>query len=229
MSNQSKGLPSAAGELKTLQQRLIGMADLVESALAECIVALVDNEPGAAEEVRLEDYKAHRAWLEVDGLCLDLLCSGELDRDQVRFVHAAVKIAMNLKQMADECLRISRQVPAGAAGKLAQGAAAEIIPGIAQIAQSMLSDSIEALVNKDPVEAQGLPRAYPELESLGRQLLQHAVGKTNRAEERLEPTAPLLLAGRSLETIGRRALEIASDVAHLYPDDSQQDRSDAEQ
>ena len=68
MSDEIRDAAQVSGELEALQQRLIALADLVESALAEAIVALVDDEPGAAEEARLEDYKAHGAWLELDGL-----------------------------------------------------------------------------------------------------------------------------------------------------------------
>ena len=227
MSENGNSVPFVSGELETLQERLIALADLVESALAESIVALMDNEPGAADDARLEDYRAHSAWLEVDGLCGDLLSSGDLSRQQVRFVHGAVKIAMHLKTMADECLQVSRQEALRPAA-LPAGPVRESVTAMVQIVQSMLSDSVDALVNSDPLEANGAQQAYPQLDALGRELLEQLIERPGAGKLQQRARMAVLLVGRSLQAIGRHALEVAGHIAQLHPGSGAPDKPPAD-
>ncbi len=217
MSRSDDRPAEAATELKVLRRQLVSLAEIVESAFAESIVALVDSDLEVAGEVSQEDYKVHRACLQADAVGLDLLSSGDLYPDDVRFVCGAMKIATILKMVADESVRISQQIRACPAEKFSPGPAADIIPSMAEMAQSMLSDCIEAFVSRDSSRARGLHLVYRELNSVGRQLQQQVGGGIASAQQSPEVGVALVLVGRALEAVGLHALELSNQLLRLYP------------
>ena len=229
MSEEKPQPPEIEEELPALQKQLLSLAGIVESVFADAVVALIEGDISAANEARLEDYKAHQAWLQADTLAVDLLSTGRLTLDQVRFVCAGVKIASDLKLMADEGIRVARQMRSFPNGNVPPGPCTEVLPRMADIAQSMFSDSIESLVNEDATEAHSLHLVFRELSSLNREL-QERVNEDLASDGKLPPPVGtcLVLVGRSLEAIGERALDIAGHVTHLYPAEENTDELQAE-
>jgi phosphate uptake regulator len=178
----------------------------------------MESDTSAAQEAQREDYKAHQAWLQADSMAMDLLSSGELNLRQVRFVSAGVKIALDLKVMADEGIRISKLMSACPSGGTPPGSCTELLPEMAQMAQSMFGDSIDAFVNRDGTEAESQNLVFRELGSLHEDLVSRVNAELKSGEEiDAEMATSLVLVSRSLEIIGERALDIASHVARLYP------------
>ncbi|MDP6107617.1 MAG: PhoU domain-containing protein [Candidatus Brocadiia bacterium] len=126
MTDQQK--PAGVNEgLAAVHGQLVNLADIVESAFAESILALVESDEVAAQEARLDDYKAHSVWLRVDGLCTGILSTGTLSLKEFHFVCGAIKIAMDLKLMADEALSIDRHMALWSPGAQGSRASAETI------------------------------------------------------------------------------------------------------
>lgn len=203
---------TVAQEIETLQEQLASLSDIVESVFAESIIALVDGDLAAAREVRQEDYKAHKVWLQADRLCVDLLASGALSLDDVNLVFASVKIALALKMMADEAMHISQLISMCSAEKLSRGAATDLIPRMAEITQSMLGDTSEALVNRSPIEAKKSRTACRKLDSLNRRLFEQLAEETVSAKQPAQVALALVLVGRAFTDMGRYALDIANHI-----------------
>jgi len=218
MNTRNQHADEVDDKLNALGEQIVSLAGLVELVFADAIVALVEGDVGATQEVRLEDYKAHKVWLETDSLCIDLVATGQLRLQEVKFVTGAIKIAMGLKLMADEAARISRHMSACPDGGLPSGPWAQILPRMADIAQSMLSTTVEALVSRDGSETQGLHLVARELSTLNERLLELANEKMGAPGALpAEVGTALVLVARSLEQIGQRALDVANQVAHVYP------------
>jgi phosphate uptake regulator len=188
----------------------------VESVFAESIIALVDGDLAAARDVRQEDYKAHRAWLQADKISVDLLAGGGLSLDGVQMVCAAIKTALDLKMMADEGMRISQLIRLCSAEKLSRGAATDVIPRMAEITQGMLSDVTGALVNRSPVDAQRLHSASVTLETLNKDLFDHLAADLGAAKLPANVALALVLVGRAFADMGRYALDIAGHVPTIH-------------
>ena len=203
-------------ELGALQVQLVSLAEIVESAFAECIIALMEGDLAAAREVRQEDYKAHNAWLQADRLCVDLLARGGLSLDDVHLVCASIKIALDLKVMADEGVHISQLMRACPAEKFSHGAATDIMPRIAETTQGMLSDTTEALVNHSPIEAQKLFSAYRELNSLNGDLFGRLADETVSDRQSVQTALALVLVGRAITEMGRHVLDLANHVQSVH-------------
>jgi len=203
-------------ELDALRERILTLADTVESVFAEAILALVEGDFRVAREVQLEDYKAHKLWLETDALCIGLLAGGKLDTEQVRFVACALKVAMDLKRIADEAVFVSRCLDACPEGELPPGPWSEVLPRMADLAQSLFTNSVESMVNRDPALAATLQPTFKELTALNAR----AVREANEELASEAPTTPrvqttLVLVAHAFEHIGQHALDVAHHVRHL--------------
>jgi phosphate uptake regulator len=218
MPDNRENAEAAAEELEVLSRHLGSLAEIVESVFAESLMVLMESDPGAAQEVRVEDYKAHKAWLQAESLCVDLLAGGDLGLREVQFVTSAIRMTMWLKLTADEAASISYRIreypPAQPGGEEAMGTLAEM----ATLTQSMLSDGVAAFLNKDGAEAQRLHLVFRELSSLRKRLDQQAAGTISSVGGEFGPAAlSLVLVGASLESIGEYVLELESEISRLYP------------
>lgn len=227
MSDETPEAPGIEVELPALERHLLSLANIVENAFADAIVALMESDSMAASEAQREDYKAHQAWLQADSMAMDLLSSGELNLKQVQFVSAGMKIALDLKVMADEGIRISHLMSACPTDRTPPGSCTELLPEMAEMAQSMFGDSVDAFVNRDGAEAESQDLVFRELSSLHEDLV-NRVNAELKSDENMpaEVATSLVLVGRSLEIIGERALDIARHVSHLYPSDMEEETSD---
>ncbi len=191
------------------------MGNTVESLFADAVVALMDRDRQAVPELREEDYRAHERWLEIDKLCVDSLCEGDLDEDGVRFVSSAIKIAAALKRIADESLRVGEGIRAFGPEVLPASKSLAAIPPMVERTQSMLSDVMEALVNHDCKEAAALHLACRELASLDDRAVEQL------GEGMLTGAIPLKLGtgfvrmAQRLQHIGHEVLDVANQVCHL--------------
>jgi phosphate transport system protein len=229
MSDDNPQPPGIDVELPALERHLLSLANIVENAFADAIVALIEGDSSVAREAQREDYKAHQAWLQADSMAMDLLSSGELNLRQVRFVSAGVKIALDLKVMADEGIRISNLMGACPGGGAAPGSCTELLPEMAEMAQTMFGDSVDAFVNRDGTEAESQTLVFRKLSSLHEDLVSRVNAELKSAEEiDAEMATSLVLVSRSLEIIGERALDIASHVARLYPPEEEAETEEVE-
>jgi len=218
-----------AGEVKAVRRRILSLAGIVESAFADAVLALAGAGPNVAREVRREDYKAHKVWLETDGLCVGLLAAGQLQAEQVHYVAAAIRIGMNLKQMADKAVCISRYMKACPDGGVPPGPWTELLPRMAEIGESMLNSSLECLATYDAEAAKALQMVSRESSSLNAQLLQQV--NDGLASRRLPPHigTAIVLAGNALEEIGQYALDVANQVRRLYAQQQSAEKPQDEQ
>ncbi len=229
MNDENPKPPAIDVEMPALEKQLLSLASIVENAFADAIVALIESDADAAHDAQREDYKAHQVWLQADSMALDLLSSGELDLHQVQFVSAGMKIALNLKVMADEGTRISHLMKAcPSSGKL-PSSCTELLPEMAEMAQTMFGDSVDAFVNQNAKEAESQDLVFRELSSLHEQLTDRVNTELSN-QENLAPqvATSLILVGRSLEIIGERSLDIANHVVRLYSEESDQHLEDLE-
>ncbi len=202
--------------LQELQRQVVAMGNMAESLFAQCVVALVERTVGPMGELRQEDYRAHERRLEIDRLCFDLLSSGELDREQVRFVSAAGKIATDLKRAADESLRIAEAIRACDSERLAEAEFPQSISRMATLTQSMLSDVLEAFINRDSAEAGALHLVFREVSSLAGGAVEELTGGMTDGKITVPAGVALVGVVRGLKRVGDDVLDISNQVSHLY-------------
>ena len=216
MENETKGEPGQDARVAALQNELVAMANLVESAFADSIVALMEGDKELAGKLRTEDYKVHEAWLRVDRLCEELLCAGSLDPHHARFAVTAVKVALDMKRMADEALSIAREAGHVLAEVAGQSGFWRCIPRMVELTQTVLGDALEAFVDHDPQQARALRLVDREIYSLDREAFEELTGDVESGRVPARRASALILVARALERVGDHAFDVANHVARLY-------------
>ncbi len=200
-------------ELKGLKNMLLEMASAVEQAIARAVKSLVSREDKIAREVIDSDTAINKMEIEVEDLCLKLLALHQPMAVDLRFIAAAMKINNDLERMGDEAVNIAER----AVDLIAQPPLKPLIdiPRMAELAQKMAKDSIDAFVNLDGVLAQDVCVRDDAVDGLNdqvfRELLTYMIGNTATVERAVE----LILVARHLERIADHATNIAEEVIYI--------------
>ena len=216
MASGSESSSETTGEVKAVRRRILALAGIVESVFADAVLAMADADSSVVRDVRREDYRAHKVWLDTDSLCVELLEKGQLEAGQARYIAAAIRIAVDLKQMADKAMCIPRYMKACPEDGIPSGPWTDVLSRMAEIGEGMLSSSLECLANRDAAGARALHLVSRESSSLNSQLIQQV--NHGLASGRLQPQVgtALVLAGNALEQISQYALDVANQVRRLY-------------
>ncbi|HLA78654.1 MAG TPA: phosphate signaling complex protein PhoU [Vicinamibacteria bacterium] len=200
-------------ELQTLKNRLLTMGALVEDRVHQAVTALVERRLEVCDTVIAGDREVNDLQIELDDRCLKLLALQQPMASDLRLITAAMKINADLERIGDQAvniaqnaLRILRQPPLRPLLD---------IPRMADLAEAMTRDSLDAFVRKDPLLARAVLARDDEVDGLKDQvfrvLLTHMMADPGTIERALS----LILVSRNLERIADHATNIAEDVIFL--------------
>lgn len=200
-------------ELRNLTERLAVMGTLVESRVRDAVTALVERRADLAGDVATGDAAVNAMELEVDNLCFTVLALQHPVASDLRRVRSIIKVNTDLERVGDQAVNIAQAaidliaLPPGK--KLAD------VSGLANIAISMLHDSLDAFVEEDVAKARDVLERDNEADALRdtlfRVLLTHMLAET----ETIRPALGLILVSRCLERIADHATNIAEDLIFL--------------
>jgi len=200
-------------ELEQLKARLLEMGGLAEDRTRSAVRALVDRDHALVEKVLVSDAAINQLHIEIDDRCFKLLALHQPMAVDLRAIVAAVKINTDLERVGDLAINIAEAV----ARYLQHPPVKELIdiPRMAQIAQDMLRDALDAFVRRDMTLAEAVLDRDDELDTLKtlvfRELLDHMLKDTTT----IEPSLDLILVSRHLERIGDHATNVAEDVIFM--------------
>jgi len=200
-------------ELEQLKARLLEMGGLAEDRTRSAVRALVDRDHALVEKVLVSDAAINQLHIEIDDRCFKLLALHQPMAVDLRAIVAAVKINTDLERVGDLAINIAEAV----ARYLQHPPVKELIdiPRMAQIAQDMLRDALDAFVRRDVTLAEAVLDRDDELDTLKtlvfRELLDHMLHDATT----IEPSLDLILVSRHLERIGDHATNVAEDVIFM--------------
>ena len=129
------------------------MAASTEVSVQRSVRSLRDRDARLAEDVRAKDHVIDRYEMEIDALAMQAL-ETDLTFQELRLVTMAMRIAQDLERVGDEATTIARhalKLMAEAPIALPNELMDEAIE-----ATSMLTDAIDAFVQKDAAMARGI-------------------------------------------------------------------------
>ena len=88
-------------ELEDLNQKLLQMAGMVESAIHRSVRSLVEQDRELAQHVIRDEPQINRMEMEIDGIATRLLALRQPVARDLRFLTAALKINTDLERMGD--------------------------------------------------------------------------------------------------------------------------------
>ena len=155
-------------ELGQLKERLLTMAGMAERAVGKSIQALVDRNSALAEEVIREDALIDRLEVDIEQSCLSLLARYQPEAKDLRFVAMVFKIVNDLERVGDQSVNVSERT----LDLLKQPLLKPLIdiPRMAELAQAMLKDALDAFVNQNADLARAVCRRDEQVDHLNDQV-----------------------------------------------------------
>lgn len=200
-------------ELKELTKQLLKMSSLVEEAISRSIKALVERKADLAEEIIRTDKAIDILEIEIDELCLRLLVLYQPAAIDLRFITAVMKINGDLERISDQAVNIAERTQEIIKQPLLKPLID--IPRMAALAQKMVKDAIDALVNKDEALARDICKRDDEVDNLNDQVFRELLTYMIQDSKTITIAVELILVGRHLERIADHATNIAEDVIYF--------------
>jgi phosphate transport system protein len=213
MAHDSRPSRHFQAELDGLHQRLLEMGGLAEERVRAAIEGLVRRDAARLEQVRLGDGPINELHLDIDGRAFTLLALYQPMAVDLRAVVAAVKINTDLERVGDLAVNIAE----AARRYLAHPPVKPLIdiPRMAEIAQGMLHQALDAYVRRDELLARSVLHQDDQLDALKDQVFRELLTYMLQDARTIEPALDLVLISRHLERVGDHATNIAEDVIFI--------------
>jgi phosphate transport system protein len=206
-------VPHFQDELEQLKTRLLEMGGLAEDRVRSALEGLVERDSQLVDRVLGGDAPINQLHIEIDSRCFKLLALHQPMAVDLRDIVSAVKINTDLERVGDLAINIAEAVRR----YMRHPPVKELIdiPRMADIAQSMLRDSLDSYVRRDIVLAQNVLNQDDELDALKTQVFRDLLTHMLEDPTTIEPALDLILISRHLERIGDHATNIAEDVIFM--------------
>ena len=131
-------------ELKDLRERVLKLGCMVENAIRDSVKALVERDSDLAKEVIRRDHQINALDVGIDEECVRLIALRQPLARDLRLITTAMKITTDLERMGDMAVNIAeRAIELNDEPQLKPFVN---IPKMAELAQSMVRDALDAFV-----------------------------------------------------------------------------------
>jgi phosphate transport system protein len=200
-------------ELEDLNQTLLHMGGLVETAIYRSVRALVDHDRNLAEQV-IQDHRAiGRLEMEIEGMATRQLALRQPVARDLRLLTAALKINTDLERIGELSVHVAERSLLVMHHPLVRPLAD--IPRMATLVQSMLLRCLEAFVKGDAELARSVLFSDDEVDRLRDGVYAELQEAMQRDSGAVPAAIELIFVARNLERIGDHATNIAEDVVFL--------------
>jgi phosphate transport system protein len=206
-------VPHFQEELDQLKTRLLEMGGLAEDRVRTVVQGLVERDAARVDRVLAGDTPINRLHIEIDSRCFKLLALYQPMAVDLRAIVSAVKINSDLERVGDLAINIAE----AARRYMRHPPVKELIdiPRMADIAQGMLRDALDAYVRRDTALAHAVLNEDDQLDALKTQVFRELLTYMLQDPSTIEPALDLILISRHLERIGDHATNVAEDVIFM--------------
>jgi phosphate transport system protein len=200
-------------ELEALKQMLLAMGGLVEDQIRRVMRALLDRDDALAQEVITRDQQVNAYDVEVDETCVNLLALHQPAAGDLRFITTAMKIVTDLERMGDQAVNIAQRVLE--LNREPQLKPYIDLPRMAEKAQFMVKESLDAFVARDTQLARRVCGEDAEVDALKEQIFRELLTFMMEDARTIPRAIRLILISRFLERVADHATNVAEMVIYL--------------
>ena len=200
-------------QLAEIQEDMLVLAGMVESAIERGIEALRNRDAELAREIIADDVKINRKRYEIEDKCLELIATQQPLAGDLRTIMSVLFIIVDLERMGDHAEGI---------GKIALMLADEPplkpyidIPRMAQIASRMMMGSMEAFKHRDADRARSICNEDDEVDALYDQVYRELLTYMLQDPRTIQRATYLTWVAHNLERIADRVTNICERVVYL--------------
>jgi phosphate transport system protein len=197
-------------EITQLRGLIAEMGGLAEVAIADAIDALITHNEDKAKVVVAADAQLDALEAEVDRLAVRVIALRAPMADDLRDVIAALKISGVIERIGDYAKNIAKRV--GAIEDTRKFEPLTLIPAMAEIAQSMVRDVLNAYGSRDADLAVEVINRDEKVDNFYNSIFRNLVAHMMENPATISSAAQLLFVARNLERIGDHATNVAEMV-----------------
>jgi len=194
-------------QLTGLNNNLIEMGALIEHAIGSATKALQERDVAAAKKIMADDGIIDEKEKEIESLCLKLLLHQQPVARDLRQISTALKMITDMERIGDQAADISELCVYLNGQEFIKRL--EHIPQMAEATIKMVTDSIDAFVNKDLKLAQSVIGYDDVVDALYVSIKQDLIGLIHEDADAGEQAFDLLQIAKYYERIGDHAENIA--------------------
>jgi phosphate transport system protein len=200
-------------ELDGLKQTLLAMGALVEDQIRRAMRALVERDEALAQDVIDRDRQVNAYDVEVDEKCVELLALYQPTAGDLRFITTTMKIVTDLERIGDQAVNIAQR-------SLELNPEPQLkpyidLPRMADKAQRMVKESLDAFVTRDTELARQVCGKDSEVDGIKEQVFRELLTYMMADPKTIPRAIRLILISRFLERVADHATNIAEMVVYL--------------
>jgi len=200
-------------ELRELKEKILFEGSLVEKAVRNAIKALLSRDSELARRVIEDDDLINTKEVEIEEFCIKLLALRQPAAKDLRFITTAVKINYDLERMGDMAVNVCERV-------LDLNLEPQLkpyidLPEMAEIAQMMVKESLEAFVREDVQLAWKVTNEDEKVDQLTEQIFRELLTYMSEDMKAISRSTRLLFIAKYLERLADHAVSIAELVIFL--------------
>ena len=200
-------------ELEALKQTLLAMGALVEDQIRRVMHALIDRDDQLARSVIERDREVNAYDVEIDEKCVELLALHQPTAGDLRFITTAMKIVTDLERIGDQAVNIAQRVRE--LNLEPQLKPYIDLPRMAELAQAMVKESLDAFVARDTALARRVCAEDAPVDALNHQLFRELLTFMMEDPKTIPRAIRLILISRFLERVADHATNIAEMVIFM--------------
>ena len=200
-------------QLRELKDKLLLMSHKAEQMISDSIRSLVDRRPSLAQEIIRRDDEIDKLEIEVDELCYEILALEQPVARDLRFIATAMKIVKDIERIGDIAVNICER-----AMELIQEPELKRLvdlPIMAETAQKILKESLDAFVNSDAELAERVIFNDNVLDDLYEQIFRELLTYMLEDPRSISRAIKLIFIAKALERVGDHSANIAEMVVFL--------------
>lgn len=199
--------------IEHLKKKIMLLSTKVEEMVWQSVKSLIERDGKLAEEVINGDMEIDCMEVEVEEECLKILALYQPVAIDMRFIVAVLKINNDLERIGDLAVNIAEQSVYLASQVCMETPADFRVMG--EKTQTMLKNSLDALLNQDTVLAYEVCAADDEVDNINRNIFKLIKQEILNKPEQISCLIHLLSVSRHLERIADLATNIAEDLIYM--------------
>jgi phosphate transport system protein len=200
-------------ELRHLREQLLLMGSHVEGMIGSSLKALIERDSELAERTIANDRTIDRMEVEIDGLCLQIMARRQPVASDLRLVATVLKAVTDLERMGDLGVNIAERVL-----ELNREPSLKPyvdLPRMANQAQTMLREALDAFVAKDADRASRVIELDQAIDDLYAQVFRELLTYMMEDAKNVYRATRLQSVAKYLERIADHATNLAELVVFM--------------
>ena len=200
-------------EIERLKKLVLSLSATVEKDLRLAVKAIGDRDTALAKQVIEQDVEIDQSEIDVEEECLKILALHQPVAVDLRYIVAVLKLNNDLERIGDLAVNIAER-----AEFINSRVRIEIpfdFSGLAEKTQTMLRNSLDALVHMDAHLARHVCEMDDEVDAINRTMYEKVKSMIRTHPEHVDSLIAYLSVSRCLERIADHATNIAEDVMYM--------------